>query len=77
MTEEKLLHRRNFVGSIHVEKGEASVMSDNLAIVLCSYFEGHVDRPEYDEIDPDKGWSKWALQKTDEALDIIAAELMP
>lgn len=49
--------------------------SDNLAIVLASYFSRHIDRPGEDVDDTETGWGKWVLQKTDEALDLIAEEI--
>lgn len=62
---------RNLLGGLPVEAGN----SDNLAIVLCSYFERHLDHPEEREMDDELGWTKWALKKTDEALDLIVEEL--
>lgn len=38
--------------------------SDNLAIVLCSYFSAHINRPNGDEDDMDEGgWSPWTIEK--------------
>jgi hypothetical protein len=64
---------RNTIGSICVEAGKHS---DNLAIALATYFSDHCDRPEDDEEDADNYyWGEWVMQKTDEALDLIAAAL--
>jgi hypothetical protein len=60
---------RNRIGNILVENDPSA---DNLAIVLASYFEKHLDRPDNDK-DGDLGCSKWTLAKTNEALGLIAA----
>lgn len=63
---------RNKLGGIYIEK---ATWSDNLAIALASYFSGHLDRPDNDEDDPELGWGKWVLMKTDEALDLVLKEI--
>ena len=62
---------KNKLGMIHVEE---SGSSDNLGIVLISYFESHLDRPEDDE-ESESGWGVWAVEKADKALDRIIKEL--
>lgn len=62
---------RNLLAGAYVEKVSDS---DNLSIVLCSYFESHTDRPDNDP-DTENGWGEWAEQKADEALDLIAKQL--
>lgn len=47
---------------------------DNLAIVLVSYFEDHIDRPLDDPNDEETGWGVWSIKKTEEALDHIAEQ---
>lgn len=48
--------------------------SDNLTIVLASYFERHIDHPEDDDIDNDLGWSDWVIKKTNEALKLLGEQ---
>ncbi len=51
----------------------AEVDTDNLSIVLCTYFSRHANRPEDDEENEDNHyWGDWVIQKCDEALDKIA-----
>jgi len=59
------------LGNAFVEKDS---MSDNLAIVLCTYFERHPCRPD-DDKETENGWGKWVEQKTDTALDLIIEQL--
>ena len=54
---------------------EDSAMSDTLAIALCTYFEKHMNRPDDDPEDDEKGWSKWVIEKCEEALDLIVADV--
>lgn len=72
MTKEE---KRNYIGNIFVEDDP---LTDNLAIVLVSYFEQHINRPENDPIDDQVGWGQWAVEKANEALDMIvqAIEIM-
>lgn len=61
---------KNSIGGIYVEDKHDS---DNLSIVLCSYFSGHVDQPEDDPTDEDNGsWGEWVIQKEEEAIERIA-----
>jgi hypothetical protein len=64
--------RRNKLGGVFLE---SSGTSDNLAVALLCYFEGHLEREDLgkDENDTDV----WALQKTNEALDRIAEMVWP
>lgn len=64
---------RNILGAINVEDG---VWSDCLAIALLSYFERHTDCPDDADKD-DIGNNVWAVEKTNAALDRIAAECWP
>ena len=65
------LRRRNILGGAYLEK---DFWSDNLAIALLSYFEGHMERPEDDGVN-EYGNSEWASMKTNEALDLIATQV--
>lgn len=49
-------------------------MGDNLAIVLCTYFSDHLERPE-DDPEYDTGWGEWVIAKSEEALDKIVAAI--
>ena len=65
---------RNLLGSVGV--GEPTVLTaDNIAIVLCTYFEDLPECPKDDE-DSETGWSKWAMQETDKVLDIALDEII-
>jgi hypothetical protein len=65
--------RRNILGGINVEDG---MWADCLAIALLCYFERHMDCPDDAEKD-DNGNNQWAVDKTNAALDRIAAECWP
>jgi regulator of replication initiation timing len=64
----------NMVGGIQVEDGNKYAGADNLAIVLASYFERHMDRPEPDP-EGENGWGEWAEAKARKAMQIIADEI--
>jgi hypothetical protein len=49
--------------------------TDNLATVLCTYFEGHPDRPDGDQDDEEAGWGEWVVMKCYIALNLIAREI--
>lgn len=72
--EAERLKARNLLGGVYLEE---SGNSDNLAIALASYFEGHCDRPSPDPIDDEIGLGEWVIKKTNEALDRIVAETRP
>ena len=72
MDEEQKRRRRNIVGNVAVEESHDT---DNLAIVLASYFSGHINRPSDDPDDAELGWGEWVLEKTNAALDLIADEI--
>lgn len=52
------------------------VPADCVEIALASYFEGHMDLPDTDEIGED-GWSVWAIRQTDHTLDAIVDVIYP
>lgn len=61
----------NTLGCIAVED---EYLSDNLGIVLASYFDDHPDRPGNDPVD-ENGWGEWVMQKTWAALDLILEQV--
>ena len=48
---------------------------DNLSIVLVSYFEGHMDRPDNDP-NTEHGWGEWASEKCDVAIRLLAEAVL-
>ena len=60
---------RNKIGSIPVMR-DGYATDDNVAIALASYFEGLPDCPK-DDTNDETGWSQWAMDKTNDALDRI------
>lgn len=60
---------RNQIGCFMVEN---DMNADNLAVVLCTYFEGHLDRPKPDP-HTENGWGAWAEQQANRVLDDLAA----
>jgi hypothetical protein len=66
---------RNQIGGIEVE---SDCMADNLAIVLHSYFEGHIERPYGDEnLETDEtGYTDWVKAKAEKALDLIISGII-
>lgn len=65
--------RRNVLSGISMEDDSRA---DCLAIVLCTYFSKHEDRPENDpEHDDNFHWGDWVIEKANKALDLIAAAL--
>jgi len=53
------------IGSVEIDGWE-----DNLAIILCSYFEDHSECPDQ-ELD-ETGWKPWAVEKCREMLRAIS-----
>ena len=70
---ERLERNIEQIGGIDVEAGRDS---DNLAIVLCTYFEAHIESPINDE-KTEHGWGVWASMKADAALLLLRAALNP
>lgn len=52
------------------------IPADCVGIALASYFEGHMNLPDDDEIGED-GWSIWAIAQTNHTLDAIVEALYP
>lgn len=66
--------RRRLGGHSVEDDGHA----DNLAIVLCTYFSDHLQRPEEDREteEADNGhWGEWVTERHNLALDRIALEI--
>jgi len=59
---------RNELGSFLVEDDGTP---DTLAIVLCTYFSDHRERPK-DDPDTENGWGQWVEYKTNDALEELA-----
>lgn len=70
MDKDKLI---DILNSVEVEPG---VFSDNLAIVLASYFEEHLDRPKDDPTDTDVGWGVWTVEKVNESVEYISEQIL-
>lgn len=70
---------RNLIGGVEIEGQRPATFAegcqfDNLAIMLCTYFDGHPDCPEEQE-DDETGWKPWVIDRCNEMLDAIAAEI--
>jgi hypothetical protein len=64
---------RNIIGSLPIiNDGRAT--DDNVAIAIGTYFEGLPECPENDFND-EIGWSQWAVDQTNDALDRIVDAL--
>jgi len=61
---------RNKIGNLKISH---NFMDDCLGIVLCEYFDSHLDRP--DQEPNETGWTDWVIEQTDIALDLIAEQL--
>lgn len=66
---------RNQIESLPVNSEESIYDEDNVAIALATYFESREDCPDNDE-DSETGWSRWAIEKTNEVLDRIVLCLL-
>ncbi len=54
---------------------EDDVSTDCLAVALCSYFDDHMDKPENDPVDDEKGWGEWVCGKYEKAQENILNEV--
>lgn len=63
---------KNLIGGCDVED---EMMCDNFAIVLCTYFSRHMNRPDDDPDDEERGWGQWVLGKYENAMDLIVKEV--
>lgn len=64
---------RNFIAGYPAEPNSRS-SSDNIAIVLCTYFSDHPDRPDPDP-NGEHGWGAWVERMAYAALDGLARDL--
>jgi len=73
ISDEEKERRRNKLGGIYLE---TNAWSDNLAVALMCYFTHHIENPSDDQED-EYGNNKWASEKTEEALNLIAETIWP
>jgi hypothetical protein len=45
---------------------------DNLAIIICSYFDEHPDNPNNGELDSSDWWEKWTIDRYEEFKEAIS-----
>ena len=63
--------RNRIAGVTLMERGEQSRLPfDNLAIILCTYFDADPDCP--DEESGEDGWKPWVVERANAMLDEIA-----
>jgi hypothetical protein len=63
---------RNKIGCVQLEDSNGyDLKYDNLAIMLCTYFNDHPDCPEDQCIDDEYGWKPWVIEQTNRMLDAI------
>lgn len=62
---------KNRIGYITISI-EGSATLDNLANLLCGYFQDHPSRPD-DDTETEHGWGKWVEDMADQVLHRIAA----
>lgn len=72
---------RNILGGVEIEGQRPATFADgcqfdNLAIMLCTYFDRHPDCPEDQENDEEMGWKPWVIDRCNETLDAIAAAVV-
>lgn len=73
----KLRNRIANLPAIAFLPGVSDSTGDNLAIALATYFEDHDDRPKDDPpSEESESWGKWTIERTNDALDRIVAEVV-
>lgn len=49
---------------------------DNLAIMICTYWDENPEKPENDPEDEERGWGEWVMKKYDETIEMLKSELL-
>lgn len=70
VNKEDLIH---ILSSLDIERDTAS---DNLSIVLATYFSEHMDRPEDDPDDDEFGWGEWVIDQTENTIEYMAEQIL-
>ena len=73
-SEKQVKRAGNMADDIACVLVEDGPMADNLIIAMCTYFEGHPERPVDDEPQGEECWGPWALAKANECIRRVATQ---